>query len=64
MYVISNLLMLQQNYDKNSAITVVVLYLPIQKCKQNHCMESIYILNNEKTFPMSITILLFNKFAM
>ena len=29
-------------YDKNSAITVVVLYLPIQKCKQNHCMESIY----------------------
>ena len=50
-------------YDKNSAITVV-LYLPIQKYKQNHCMESIYVLNNEKTFPMSITILLFNKFAM
>ena len=51
-------------YDKNSAIIVVVMYLLIQKCKQNHCMESIYILNNEKTFPMSITILLFNKFAM
>ena len=30
-------------FDKNSAITVVVLYLLIQKCKQNHCMENIYI---------------------
>ena len=30
-------------YDKNSAITVIALYLPIQKCKQNHCMESVYI---------------------
>ena len=30
-------------YDKNSEITVVVLYLLIQKCKQNHYMESIYI---------------------
>ena len=29
--------------DKNSAVTVAVLYLPIQKCKQSHCMESIYI---------------------
>ena len=48
--------------DKNSAITVVALYFPIQKCKQNHCMES--ILNNKKTFPMAITILLLNKFAM
>ena len=30
-------------YDKNSAITVVVFYLLIQKCKQNYRMESIYI---------------------
>ena len=29
--------------DKNSAVTIVVLYLLIQKCKQNHCMETIYI---------------------
>ena len=36
---------------------------PIQKLKQNQCMESIYI-EYKKTFPMSITILLFNKFAM
>ena len=45
-------------YDKNSAITVVALYLPIKKCKENHCMESIYIyiLNNKKAFPISITI--------
>ena len=48
--------------DKNSAITVVALYFPIQKCKQNHCMES--ILNNKKTCPMPITILQLNKFAM
>ena len=44
-------------YDKNSAITAIALYLPIEKCKQNGKSWKVYTLNNKKTFSNSITIL-------